>query len=57
MRKIFAILFLLTVFIAGLNATAMGMHRLLPSSPSCVVDINKKDGGLELILLDYKWDF
>ena len=57
MRKIFTVVFLLTLFISGLNAVAMGMHRLLPSSPSCVIDINKKDSGLELVLLNYKWYF
>lgn len=54
MKKSIFILFLIALLIIGLNGVAAGMHRLLPSAPSCVVGIDWDGRSIELNILEKK---
>ncbi|MGI5891600.1 MAG: hypothetical protein ACOX7H_02530 [Bacillota bacterium] len=56
--KIFLLFMVILIcFILGLNATAAGMHSLLPDAPDIVVGLVRENDNLVFKFLQYNFRF
>lgn len=57
MKVFFMSILIMTCFLLGLNATAAGMHGLLPAAPDKVIGFSWQNGELTAQFLQYKYYF
>jgi hypothetical protein len=57
MKVFFISILILAGFLLGLNATAAGMHSLLPDAPDKVIGFSWQDGELTAQILQYEYHF
>ncbi|MGI6361411.1 MAG: hypothetical protein ACOX05_03805 [Bacillota bacterium] len=57
MKKFWVLILLIACFVLGLNATAAGMHSLLPEAPAAVIGFEWREGQMVAYFLDYEYHF